>query len=181
MRGMHHSTGRGFCLSDCGTGSTNRQFCPEQGIHFAHSDSGTRSGLRLLFSCQNRAAKEHCCCSRLCPAAGLLKHANFDLKVNCVSHFGTLQGIYYHHFVWNRAAKLCLFSLEQGQVPMHSAAHPRPKLRGRVMSRKPTHEETENSVSNGTLLVHLLERVFPKNGVASSSKSTACGLNENLI
>ena len=106
---------------------------------------------------------------------------NFDLKVNCVSHFGTLQGIYYHHLVWNRAAKLCLFSLEQGQVPMHSAAHPHPTLRGRVMSRKPTHEETENSVSNGALLVHLLERVFPKNGVASSSKSTACGLNENLI
>ena len=25
--------------------------------------------------------------------------------------------IYFHHFVWNRVVKLCLFGLEQGQVP----------------------------------------------------------------
>ena len=38
--------------------------------------------------------------------------------------------IYFHHSVWNRVARLRLFSVEQGQVPRHLAAHPLPKLRG---------------------------------------------------
>ena len=33
--GMCHSTGYGFCLSESGTGSTNKRFCLEQGILFA--------------------------------------------------------------------------------------------------------------------------------------------------
>ena len=44
--------------------------------------------------------------------------------------FSLEQGIYFHDFVWNRVAKLRLFSLEQGQVLRHSAANPHPKLRG---------------------------------------------------
>ena len=32
------------------------------------------------------------------------------------------------HLSWTSIAKLCLFSLEQGQVPRHSAAHPHLKL-----------------------------------------------------
>ena len=39
-------------------------------------------------------------------------------------------GIYFHHFVWKKVAQLYLFSLEQGQVPRHSATHPHTKLRG---------------------------------------------------
>ena len=47
-----------------------------------------------------------------------------------LTFFSLEQGIYFHDFVWNRLAKLRLFSLEQGQVLRHSAAHPYPKLRG---------------------------------------------------
>ena len=47
------------------------------------------------------------------------------------------QGIYFHDFVKNRIAKMCLFSLEQGQVPRHSAAHHHPKLRAVPLSPPP--------------------------------------------
>ena len=92
-------------------------FMSGTGYTFRHSHSGTRSG--WLFCWQNRATNERCCCSRSGSAACLLKHAVSDSKVNRISFS-----------VWNRVAKLCLFSLEQGQVPRHSAAHPHPKLRG---------------------------------------------------
>ena len=47
-----------------------------------------------------------------------------------LTFFSQEQGIYFQDFVWNRVAKLRLFSLEQGQVLGHSAAHPHPKLKG---------------------------------------------------
>ena len=71
---------------------------------------------------------------------GLYRDVPLDRVCFCLSEFGTgstnqsyiqEQGIYLHHFVWNRrVAKLCLLSLEQGKVPRHSVAHLHPKLRG---------------------------------------------------
>ena len=45
-----------------------------------------------------------------------------------LTFFSLEQGIYFQDFVWDRVAKLRLFSLEQGQVLGHSAAHPHPKF-----------------------------------------------------
>ena len=55
----------------------------------------------------------------------------FPIRRSTTSHiFQSGTEINFHDFVWNRVAKLCLFSLEQGQVPRHSAAHPHRKLKG---------------------------------------------------
>ena len=43
--------------------------------------------------------------------------------------FSNRVSILFHNLAWKSVAKSCLFSLEQGQVPRHSAAHPHPKLR----------------------------------------------------
>ena len=94
-------------------------FLSGTGYAFSHSDSGARLG--ILFCCQNRAANERCYYSCSGPAACLLKQTVSDSKVNAVSHFQSGTG---YLFVWKRIAKLCLFSLEQGQVPRHSAAQP---------------------------------------------------------
>ena len=77
-------------------------------IHFLPIQLWNTVGvIRLLFS----PPESHCCCSRSCPIACLLKHTFSDSKVNRVAKL--------HH----------LFSLEKGQVPRHSAAHPHSKLR----------------------------------------------------
>ena len=113
--GMCRPTGYGFCLSDSETGSKKQRFCLEQGLLFAHSDSGKWLGLRFLFSWQNHTATKNCCCSCLCPAACLLKHTISDLKVNCVSHSGT--GYLFSPFVQNRVAKLCLLVWNRVRFP----------------------------------------------------------------
>ena len=96
-----------------------RAFLSGTGYTFCHSDPGARSG--LLFCGQNRAASERCCCSRLAPAACLLKPAVFRFSGQPhLTFFSLEQGIYFHDFV----TKLRLFSLEQGQVPRHSVALP---------------------------------------------------------
>ena len=47
------------------------------------------------------------------------------MNYNCLE-----QGTNFHHFVWNRVAKLTFFCLEQGQGLRDSAAHPYPKFPG---------------------------------------------------
>ena len=98
-------------------------FLSGTGYTFCHSNSGTRSG--LLFCCQNRAANKRWCCCRSGPAARLLFIwcVRFEGRWR-LTFFSLEQGIYFQDFIWNNVAKLCLFSLEQGQVPRHSVAHP---------------------------------------------------------
>ena len=100
-------------------------FCNSTGYTFCHSDSGAQPG--LLFRCQNRAANEHCCCLPLLSCCMFTQ----TIRRSTASHiFQSKTGYLFHRYVWNRVAKLCRFSLEQGQVPRHSAAHPHPKTRG---------------------------------------------------
>ena len=77
-------------------------------------------GRGSFFLCQNRAANEHCCCS-----------PSFPIWRSTASHiFQSGTGYLFSQFCLEQGSKLCLFSLEQGQVPRHSAAHPYPQLRG---------------------------------------------------
>ena len=109
IRGCAAQQGMVFASLSLEQGLQIRAFLVWNRVYFLPCDSGTQLG--LLFCCQNRTANERCCVPARCPTACLLKHAVSDLKVNCVSHFFSLeQGIYFHHFVWNRVAKLCLFS-----------------------------------------------------------------------
>ena len=52
----------------------------------------------------------------------------------------SLKSTFSQPFKEKEDTKLCLFSLEQGQVPRHSAAHPHPKLRGVPPSPPPPTE-----------------------------------------
>ena len=53
-----------------------------------------------------------------------------DSKVNRVSHLRVWNGISIFTILSGTVAKLCVFSLELGQGPRHSVAHPHPKLSG---------------------------------------------------
>ena len=98
-------------------------------VYFCHSDSGTRSG--QLFCCQNRGTNERLLLFPLGSRCTFTQTRRFRLEGQPrLTLFSLEQGIYFHDFVWNRVAKLRLFSLEQGQVLRHSAAHTHPKLRG---------------------------------------------------
>ena len=84
------------------------------------------------------SANERCCRLPL----GFDSNAPFPIRRSTASHvFQSGTGYLFHHFVWNRVAKSCLFSLEQGQVPRHTAAHPSPKLR-EYPPPPPTHTHT---------------------------------------
>ena len=111
---------------------SNQYFCLEQGILFANSDSQTQSGLGLFFSCQNLQTLQTNTVSvpGRVPLHTQARHLHFQSKVILVSHSGTGY-LYFQHFVLNRVAKFCIFSLLQGSCRYrHSAAHPHPKLGG---------------------------------------------------
>ena len=100
------------------------------GYTFCHSDPGARSG---LLCCGHNESR----CKQTLLLFPLRSHCMFTQTQRFrfegqphLTFFSLEQGIYFHDFVWNREVKLCLFSLEQGQVPRHSVAHPHPKLRG---------------------------------------------------
>ena len=104
--GMCCSTGYGFCLS--------LPFAiPTLGVTILLPESRCKWKL-LLFPLGS------CCLFTQ------THHFRFESRPR-LTFFCLGQGIYFHDFVWNRVAKLCLFSLKQGQIPRHSAAHPHPK------------------------------------------------------
>ena len=128
--GMCCSTGYGFCLSESGTGPTNQRFCLEQGKYCFFP-------FRLWNTLRVTCLPSELRCKRTLLLFLLGSHCmltpthsfRFEGQL-CLTIFSVWnRRIYFHHFVWNRVAKLCLFSLEQDQVPRHSAAHPHPKLR----------------------------------------------------
>ena len=134
--GMCHSTGDGFCLSESGVQGLqisvpvwNRvYFLPFRlwntvWVTFLLPESCCKQML-LLFPLGSRCMYTQTCSSRF---KGQLHLTFFSLE----------QCICFHDFVWNRVAKLCLFSLEHGQAPRHSAAHPHPKLRGVIPPPSP--------------------------------------------
>ena len=125
---MCRSIGYGFCFSESGTGSTNQRFCLEQGIVFAiptlEHGRGDHFAARIAVQTNVVAVPAR---------VPLHVHSNTPIRLEGqprLTFFSLEQGIYSHDFVWNRVAELRLFSLEQGQVFRHSAAHPHPKLRG---------------------------------------------------
>ena len=123
--GMCHSTGYGFCLSESFWNRVYKSaflvwyrvyFLPFRlwitvGVTILRPESHYKRTL-LLFPLGSRCT--------------FTQTRRFRLEVTSSHVFNLEQGIYFHNFV----ATLRLFSLEQGQVLRHSAAHPHTKLRG---------------------------------------------------
>ena len=94
-----------------------------------------------------------------------------------LTYFSLEQGIYFHDFVWNRVAKLRLFSLEQGQVLRHSAAHPHAKLKG-VSPPPPPPRSLNKACPNLSIVLPTPRPPTPPSPPPPSPRSVCCSNSE---
>ena len=117
------STGYGFCLSESGTGSTKISVSVWNRVYFL--PFRLWNTVRMTILLPESRYKRTLLLFPLGSRCTFTQTRHFRLEGELrITFFSLETGIYFHHFVWNRVGKLRLFSLEQGQVIRHSAAHP---------------------------------------------------------